>query len=242
MFKVLKELMGAWREGAAEAKAEAEQEEAKKLETHARLSAQMQDIPAFEQFVMALGAPYRQSYTRELSSAKRDERPAIYLCTFALPPDEKPQTWRGLLERDFSITDETSLREVLAGVREVVNAAAEAGDHAAVALWVARVGHIVSAGHAVGMISNKHACELAFPFVLAAMKSFDGWTAYSAAFLKGDADSDESNMLSRKLMAGSVQALKESELSPWASVTWPTTPEQIDTLVSWETRAAERHG
>ena len=238
MFKVLKELMGAWREGAAEAKAEAELEEAKKLETHATLSAQMQATPAFEQFVMALGAPYRQSFTRELSSAKRDERPAIYLCSFALPPDEKPETWRGLLERDFSITDEASLREVLAGVREVVSVAADASDHATVALWVARVGHIVSAGHAVGMISNKHACELAFPFVLAAMKSFDGWTPYSAAFLQGD--SDESNMLSRKLMASSVQALKDSELSPWATVSWPTTPEQIDTLVAWGARAAER--
>lgn len=243
MFKVLKELMGAWREGIAEAKTElaqeAEDKGAKKLRAQNELSATLETIPLYEQFVTALGAPYRQTYTRELSAAKRDERPAIYLRSFVLGPDEKPETWNGLLDRDFSITDESSLRDVLGGVREVVAEAVQSETHAELALWIARAGHVISAGHAVGLITKRQACALAEPFVAAAVGNFDSWSAYSRAFLEGDADSDVSNVLSRKFMRGSVNALNENELSPWVLIRWPADEAEIDSLMRSESRVAE---
>lgn len=243
MFKALKELMGAWRDGIAEAKTElaqeAEEKDAKKLEAQSELAAKLETIPLYEQFVTALGAPYRQTYMRELSAAKRDERPAIYLRSFVLGPDEKPETWNGLLDRDFSITDEVSLRDVLKGIDEVVSEAARAETRDDLALWIARAGHVISAGHAVGIVSKRQACELAEPFVLAAVNNFDSWAAYASAFLEGDAESDVSNALSRKFMRSSVKALTDNELSPWVLIQWPTTEAEIDALMAWETGVDE---
>lgn len=236
MFKFFKELVDAVREGAAEAKTElaeeSRQQEAaaqrRQFESQARLAA----TPRYEQFLVALGAPYKQTYTRELQAAARDERAALFLFCLALPPDEKTETWRSMLDRDFSVTGrETLVTTVEAIIGEQLAPASGGEEGACRALWIGRACHLIAASAAVSYVPEKQAQALAEPFVRAAIERYTGWQDYARQFVEGERSAPGSNMLGHKIIEGSVELLLKNPLSPWSSLAWPQTPAEIDALI-----------
>ena len=242
MFKFFKEMIDSVREGAAEAKAELAQEAAEKeaadRAANAAAQARMAAIPAYEQFLVALGAPYKQTYTRELTTAVRDERPAEFLFSLPLPPDEKVAEFQSMLNRDFGVTDLATLQTTYAAMLMVeIDPDVPVEDKAALALSIARASYLVCMGAAVGHVPALHALSMTVPLVETAMARFDGWEDYGRQFVTGEKDAPGSNALGSGFLKRSVDSLLKEARSPWRVVAWPASPAEREALLASRPRS-----
>jgi Protein of unknown function (DUF1266) len=99
VFKFLKELAGAMKEGVAEAKAELAEEQARKAAESAVIDERIQALPKREVFLTSLGAPYRNIFVGHSAF----DRSAMEIVAAERANVEK------LLLRDFGVADEESL-------------------------------------------------------------------------------------------------------------------------------------
>jgi hypothetical protein len=235
MFKFFKEMIDAVREGAAEAKAELAQEAAEQeaagraaaADSQARVAA----ISAYEKFLVALAAPYKQTYTRELTDAARDERPAEFLFCMALPPGEKVEEFQSMLNRDFGVTELASLQTAYAALLMVeIDPDVPVEDKASLALAVARAAYLVCTGVAVGYVAPLHGLSMTVPVVERALARFDGWEDYGQHFVAGEKAAAGSNALGSGFLKRSVEALSKEAASPWRHLPWPVLQTEQDAL------------
>jgi len=107
MFKFVKEIKDSIKEGIEEGREELRVEAAKgSAETVAStLGEQLQTISADEQFAVALGAPYREVYSRCIGSWAG--KSAVTLYQIELPPEDLKH-YAGILKRDFDIVGEAT--------------------------------------------------------------------------------------------------------------------------------------
>lgn len=225
MFKFFKELVDSAKEGLAEAKAELAEEAAAEQAgkaaalqaANAPLLARLAAAPPAEVFAVALAAPYRQVFLRELGTARLEERPAVYLrCTDI--PEKETGDWKKLLERDFSVTDAFSAQ---IAVEEIADKLDGLEDDAALALWLVRCSHLATGAAAVGYVTPEKAVAWLAPVLQSAVDNFADWETYGACFLAGEPDAPGSNVLGRKFLAGAVDSLLKDDLSPWVTERWP---------------------
>jgi hypothetical protein len=237
MFKFLKEMIDSVREGAAEAKAELAQEAAEKAAgdkagnqaAEERLAA----TSAYEKFLVALGTPYKLTYTRELTAAARDEKPVVFLYCMALPPDEKVSEFQSMLKRDFSVTDSGSLEATYgAMLMTEIEPEVPTTDKAALALWLSRAAYLVSTGAAIGYLPPTQALAMSEPIVQQALARFDSWADFGQHFVQGEKSAPGSNALGSGFLKRSVDALLGHALSPWLHLAWPVSPSDRDELLA----------
>ncbi|RZI96671.1 MAG: DUF1266 domain-containing protein [Haliea sp.] len=221
MFKFFKELVDSAKEGLAEAKAELAEEQAAKDEAGRAATSVLIDRLAAtsprEAFAVALAAPYRQVFLRELSTATREERPAVYLRCMAIP-DGEIEDWKKLLDRDFSVTDALGAQTTVA---DMVDQLDTLDSDEALALWLVRASHLATGSAAVGYVPVGEALEWLAPALQAAIDNFNDWESFGQAFLAGEPTAPGSNVLGRKFLAGAVDSLLKDPLSPWVGDTWP---------------------
>jgi len=237
MFKFLKEMMDSVREGAAEAKAELAQEAAEKAAAHSAATeasrVKLAETSAYEKFLVSLGAPYKQTYTRELSAAARDEVPVVYLYCIGLPPDEKVEEFKSMLERDFGVTDLESLQVTyMALLSTEIDPDVPVDSKADLALAIARTSYMVCTGAAVGYLEPARALAMTEPLVQQAMARFDSWADFGANFVVGEKAAPGSNVLGSGFLKRTVDALLSHELSPWKHLAWPVSPTERDELLA----------
>ena len=225
MFKFLREMVDAVREGAAEGLEEARQEAAVaaaaqqqlNVERSSQIERQLTLTSQPERIAAALAAPYRETFLAELASAAAESRLPLYLLCTRLP-DHEVTEWRSLLQRDFDIDDADSARATAAALVSGITPATDSGD---VALLVVRAAHILTGAAGVGYISAGQAMEWAAPLTALAASRFDAWASFGQAFLRGEATAPGSNLLGRKVLANAVKRLQEQPASPWQTVAWP---------------------
>lgn len=223
MLKFFKELIASAKEGIEEGRAELAAEAAAKDATvgerRTRMVERLAAASDYERFAVALGAPYRQVFSTELRDARAEERPAAGLECIELPSMD-PVEWRSLLDRDFSIVDADSAREVLAGITAHVD---EYGPHEidAAALWIVRGSYAAGASAALGYLGDDEALGWMRAFVLRALREHADWAGLGASFLRGESQDAASNFLGRKVLASAVATLSKDDLSPWANRPWP---------------------
>jgi hypothetical protein len=224
MLGFLKEIIAALKEGAAEGLAEANSEiaadkaagaaaaehEAATLRKRVALASPM------ERIVTALAAPYRETFLSELAAAKAADRQPTYLLCMDLPPKE-PASWKGLLERDFDITDADTAEHVTLGLIKL----ARTSDQDIAAVKLTRACHIAAGAAGVGYVDVARALAWSAPAVVVAAETFASWTEYGEAFLRGERDSAGSNVLGRKFLASGVRRLTDDPASPWRTIAWP---------------------
>lgn len=225
MFRFLKEMVDAIREGAAEGIAESRQEAAQAAALKDQQAAQhASDVeqrlamtPQPERLAAALAAPYRETFLGELSSAAADGRVPLFLFSASLP-DAEVVEWKSLLQRDFDIEDADSSRAVMTALVGGVTPATDSGE---LAVSIVRAAHVATGAAGVGFITAGQATDWAAPLTALAASRFDGWPAFGQAFLAGEAHAAGSNFLGRKVLANAVKRLLDDAASPWQSVTWP---------------------
>lgn len=237
MFKFLKEMIDSVREGAAEAKAELAQEAAEKTAAHSAAAeasrVKLAETSAYEKFLVALGAPYKQTYTRELTAAARDEVPVVYLCCIGLPPDEKVEEFKSMLERDFGVTDLESLQVTyMALLMTEVDPEVPVDNKADLALAIARTSYLVCTGAAVGYLDPARVLSMTEPLVQQAMARFDSWADFGEHFVAGERTAPGSNVLGSGFLKRSVDALLSHALSPWKHLAWPVSSTERDELLA----------
>lgn len=224
MFKFLKDFVSSIKESAAEGVAEFHSEEAirknQKIAAlqlrNAPLLARLSNASAFESFAVALAAPYRQTFCRDLYEARKDGRPAVYLLCSDIPPDEVT-TWKSLLIRDFSVSDAESAQKQFSSMIEILDKFA---DDDALALWIVRTSHLAIGSASVGYVSTADALAWLAPVVTAAVDNFSGWEVYGNAFLRGESKLQSSNFAGSLLLANTVKSLLADDLSPWKTLHW----------------------
>lgn len=237
MFKFFKELIDSAREGAAEARAEIAQEAAEKkaalTAAHGATAARVAAISGYEKFLVALGAPYKQTYTRELTAAARGNRPVEFLYCMVLPPDEKVAEFQSMLNRDFGVTDLATLQTTYAAMLMTeIDPGIPVEDNAALAVSIARASYLVSMGAAVGFVTAAHALSMSAPLVERAMARFGSWAEYGQHFLSGEKAAPGSNALGSGFLKRSVDSLLNEPQSPWRNVAWPVSPTDRDELLA----------
>lgn len=236
MFKFFKELIDSAKEGMAEGKAELAQEAAQReavqaaarQEGNAALNARLAASSRFENFAVALAAVYRQTFAPDLGAAKEMQRSAVHLLCVAIP-DKEVESWKKLLDRDFSVTDGESAEATVATIVGELATQANDGD---LALWIGRAAHLATGAAAVGHVESEKALEWLVPAVELAVERFSGWDDYARNFLLGEREAPGSNFVGRKLLASVTEKLLENERSPWKTVTWPTRDDLADLLAS----------
>ena len=237
MFKFLKEMIDSVREGAAEAKAELAQEAAEKeaadKATNEAARVKLGETSAYEKFLVSLGAPYKQTYTRELTAAARDEVPVVYLYCIGLPPSEKVPEFKSMLERDFGVTDLASLQVAyMALLSTEIDPDVPVDSKAELALSIARASYLVCTGAAVGYLAPAHALSMTEPLVKQAMARFDSWADFGEHFVAGEKTAPGNNVLGSGFLKRSVDALLSHELGPWKHLAWPVSPSEQDELLA----------
>jgi hypothetical protein len=225
MIAFLKDMIAALREGASEGLAEAREEiDADKAtkaltvtEQLAALRTRLALAPPVERIVTALAAPYRETFLSELSAAATEERPLIYLLCMELPAKEL-HSWKCMIARDFAVENaggaEALTRALIEGARD-----ASEGE---CAVSLVRACHVAAAAAGLGYADVDHALGWAAPAVAIAAERFTSWNAYGEAFLHGERDAAGSNALGRKVLARTVQRLRDDPASPWRTLSWPT--------------------
>ena len=222
MFKFIKELIDAAKEGVAEAREELVVEEAQRVTGEAHQAAADEARIALaspdEQFVVALAAPYREIFSPALKAARETGlRPAHLYCVEI--PDAEIPAWAGLIERDFAVAGPEDAQALLETLTEAMDQEAfRAADNAA---WFARTCHAATAAVAVGHLDKAEALERIAPLVTQARGAFHGWPDYGKAFLTSEQRLPGSNVLGRKFLAAAVDRLLTSDVSPWNGVPWP---------------------
>ena len=225
MFKFLKEMFDAVKEGANEGLAEANQEIAaeaavkneKKAQAVAALARRLATTPQAERMAAALAAPYRETFLLELESAATDQRPAVYLFCAGLA-DNEVTSWKDLLARDFDVSSSADAEMVIAGLMADISPATS---NSAVAVALCRAAHVATGAAGIGYVPIGQALDWCLPLVDLAASRFSAWEAYGQAFLAGEANAPGSNMLGRKFLARAVKRLNENAASPWRSIPWP---------------------
>ena len=222
MFKFIKELIDAAREGVAEAREELADEEAQRVKGEAQQvvadEARIAHASSDEQFVVALAAPYREIFSPALKAARETGRRPAHLYCVEIPDAEIP-TWAGLIERDFAVAGPQDAQALLETLTEAFDQEGfRATDNAA---WIARTCHAVTAAVAVGHLDKAEALERIAPVVEQARGAFQGWPDYGKAFLTSEQSLPGSNILGRKFLAAAVDRLLTSDASPWNGVPWP---------------------
>jgi len=232
MFKLFKELIDSVKEGMAEGKAELAQEaaerEAKQQEGNAPLEARLAASSRFENFAVALAAVYRETFASDLRDAEEMKRSAVHLLCIGIP-EKEIGSWKKLLDRDFSVTDEESAKATVATIVGELATQANDGD---LALWIGRAAHLATGAAAVGHVEPTKALEWLVPAVELAIERFSGWDDYARNFLLGEREAPGSNFVGRKLLASVTEKLLASERSPWKTVTWPTRDDLAGLLAS----------
>jgi hypothetical protein len=219
----------------AEAKAELAQEAAEKAAgeqaQHAASTARVAALSAYEKFLVSLGAPYKQTYTRELTEAVRDGRPVEYLYGMVLPPDEKVAEFQGMLNRDFGVVDLASLQTVYAAMLMTeIDPDEPVGDKAALALSIGHASYLAGMAAAVGLVAPTQAMSMTVPMVKQALARFDSWADFGQHFVQGEKDAPGSNALGSGFIRRSVESLLKESASPWAQLPWPVSPTDRDEL------------
>jgi hypothetical protein len=225
MFKFLKEMVDAVKEGVAEAAAESKQEagEAAAIKEKAdkELVADFERLLATtsqpERMAAALAAPYRETFLSEFSTAADTRRPPLFLFSASLP-EKEVEEWKSLLNRDFDIDDAEGAQVIMTALLADLKPDTDPGE---VAVSIVRAAHIVTGAAGVGYIGIGQALEWAEPLAQMAASRFDSRSAYGQAFLAGEAKAAGSNFLGRKFLAGAVKRLQDDPASPWKSVAWP---------------------
>ncbi len=226
MFKFLKDLVDAFKEGASEGLAEAKEELAAKKavetnETAAQLEAvqrRLATTPQTEKTAAALAAPYREVFLSELSKATDESRPPVFLFCIALP-DSEITDWKRLLERDFGIRDSNDAIALASALTAGMGADADLGQ---VAVSLVRAAHAVTGAAGVGYLPAAKAAECCEPLAAMAAARFSSWHALGDAFIEGEAKAQGSNFLGRKFIAKAVKRLCDDARSPWQLVAWPS--------------------
>lgn len=228
MFKFLKEMFDAVKEGASKGLAEANQEIAaeaaakaeKKAQGVAALARRLATTPHAERMATALAAPYRETFLVELESAANDQRPAVYLFCAGLA-DHEVTGWKELLERDFDMASGTDAKMVIHALTDRISAATS---NPAAAVAACRAAHVATGAAGVGYVAIGQALDWCAPLVDLAASRFASWNEFGQAFLAGEASAPGSNLLGRKFLARAVKRLDENAASPWRSVPWPVAP------------------
>jgi Protein of unknown function (DUF1266) len=231
VFKFFKELIDSAKEGVQEAKTEIQQEAQLKAEAEAtRLANELALFeasapPAMTRFAVALAAPYRAVFSSELENAERDSRRAYGFEGIGLL-GETEKSWASLLERDFSITDETSAMGTVSHFRELLRSSAldpntsQSDRHNSAAVWIVRVSYVIVTSAALGYFSPQFTFDLLRPFALEASQEFSGWDDLGQSFLRGEKHEPGSNFLGRKLFASTIDGLLVKPISPWVTLPW----------------------
>ena len=221
MFKFLKELVDSAKEGLAEGKAEAAQKEADyqaaQQQNSAALAGRLAASSRFENFAVALAAIYRETFAPDLALARAEQRVAIHLLCIGIRPNEV-ESWKKLLERDFSVTDGEQAKAV---VTEIVDGLVSNASDEDLALWIGRAAHLATGAAAVGYVNDATALDWLEPVVEVAIGRFSSWDHYAKSFLAGERNAPGSNFVGRKVLASKAQRLLDDERSPWKTVAWP---------------------
>lgn len=226
LLKFLREMVQAIKEGAAEGSEEADWEiaiekEAKAAEQRGRVSVlerRLAATPTAERLLSAIAAPYREVFMSELSAAKDEERPPIYLFCAGLP-DKEVESWKSLLNRDFDIEDGDDAAAFVDAFVETIGDGEATKPEAAV--WLVRAAHVATGAVGAGYVEPGRAADWATALVPIAAGHFTGWSDLAVAFLEGEKSAPGSNILGRKFLARAVNRLREDARSPWVKLDWP---------------------
>lgn len=230
MFKFLKDMVDAIKEGAAEGAAEAKEEAgaaaAAKEKSMSEGAAEAERLLALtsqpERVATALAAPYRETFLDEFSNAADQKRPPVYLFSASLP-DNEIKSWKSLLNRDFDIENAEDAEIVIEALIADITPETATGD---VAVAVVRSAHIATASAGVGFIGAGQALEWSRPLVELAAARFSSWPEFGQAFLTGEAKAAGSNFVGRKVLAGAVKRLIDDPAGPWQTLDWPKPSQQ----------------
>lgn len=232
MFKFLRDMAQAIKEGAAEGSAEADREIA--LEKEAKAAGQRQHVavlerqlaatPNAERLLAAIAAPYREVFMSELGAAKDEGRPPVYLFCTGLPAKEV-ESWKSLLNRDFDIEDGEDAAAFVDALLETIGEGEVT--KAAAAVWLVRAAHVATAAVGVGYVEPGRAMDWAGALIPIAADHFASWSDLGASFLEGEKSAPGSNMLGRKFLTNAVSRLNADARSPWAKLDWPATGDAI---------------
>ena len=207
VFKFLKELVEAAKEGVAEARDEAAQEAAaEERQKSAEFAEQHQELMTEDHradfHYTSFGAPYRRVFVG-------DSLPD--LVGFQIPEAKKADVAE-LIERDFEVTDRDSLEALASGVTGVTNTA---GNQDLLALWTSRLSWATAASAGLGYITRDEAIAILSEHIDPAKKHFTDWKAFGDAFVRGDKIDGSNNVLGRKVLSAQIGLLKSLDNSPW---------------------------
>ncbi|MDR0284630.1 MAG: DUF1266 domain-containing protein [Propionibacteriaceae bacterium] len=247
VFKFLKELATAAKEGVDEAKAEAAAKAGEDSVSGATppADAVIGAVPAEEKFGVALGAQFRSTFFADwftlFKSSPGDDSYPVHLYTCGSYPDlaDHTKSLRQLLQRDFDITDQTSCRVVLgmfftsAGIpttgtslEDMALSETSAGPawdwdcEGVDALVCSIVSHITSAAVDVGYLDKTAALPILRTISAYARSRYHSWAEYNTAFLAGEAAVGLNNKAGRTLLTKQTRYLLEKKGSPWNNIPW----------------------
>lgn len=106
IYKFFKEIV---QEGLAQAEAETAAERAALQAKAQVLAEKYAELSAEEIFLSALSAPYREIFMPDLSDSAEQKRPAYWLSAMDVPDDKKADVAQ-YLDRDFGVSDGSTLR------------------------------------------------------------------------------------------------------------------------------------
>ncbi|WP_161792401.1 DUF1266 domain-containing protein [Croceibacterium mercuriale] len=228
MFKFLREMAQAIKEGAAEGSEEADREiaidkEATAAEQRQRVAVferRLAATPTAERLLTAIAAPYREVFMSELGTARDEERPPVYLFCAGLP-DKEVDSWKALLNRDFDIEDGDDAAAFVNAFMDTIGEGEATRPEAAV--WLVRAAHVATGAVGAGHVEPGRVMDWAAALIPIAADHFTSWSDMGAAFLEGEKSAPGSNMLGRTFLARAVKRLNEDARSPWVKLDWPAT-------------------
>ncbi|MGE8426835.1 MAG: DUF1266 domain-containing protein [Sphingobacterium sp.] len=245
MFKFLRELLNAAKEGVNEAKDELtlKAEEEKRAGSLAPDNTILLNIPYEEQFGNALGAAFRVivfgDWFTVFGSTGDDGSYPIHLYQFGNYPkiDQYRNDFIKLLKRDFGITDTESCLELLSsyftllGIEKTGTALEGKNGQIDTAVWdlskagvnafvVAVVSHITTSATDVGYLSKPVALNILKSLSLYAKKHFSDWLLFSDYFLEGEDQVGLNSKIGKSYLKRYIGYLKEKKGSPWNNVAW----------------------
>jgi len=245
MFKFLRELLNAAKEGMHEAKDELtlKAEEEKREESLAIDNNILLDIPYEEQFGNALGAAFRVivfgDWFTVFGSTGDDGNYPIHLYQFGNYPkiDQYRSDFIKLLKRDFGITDTDSCLEMLSsyfsllGIEKTGTALEGKNGKIDTAVWdISKVGvnafivavasHITTSATDVGYLSKPVALDVLRKLSVYAKKHFSDWLLFSDHFLEGEDQVGLNSKIGKSYLKRYIGYLKEKKGSPWNNVAW----------------------
>jgi hypothetical protein len=245
MFKFLKELLNAAKEGVNEAKDELtlKAEEEKRAGSLVPDNTILLNIPYEEQFGNALGAAFRVivfgDWFTVFGSTGDDGSYPIHLYQFGNYPriDQYRSDFIKLLQRDFGITDRETCLQMLSsyftllGIEKTGTALEGKNCKIDTSIWdisksgvnafvVAVVSHITTSATDVGYLPKPVALNVLKSLSLYARKHFIDWLQFSDYFLEGEDQVGVNSKIGKSYLKRYIGYLKEKKGSPWNNVAW----------------------